>query len=109
MMSTENFAGMLPLWSAEKSKICARLRGKKSQLKIVLKTKDESFFLRRWISHHAQIVGADNLVIFDNGSEDPDVLATYEEFRGRIEIVRFDDFHNNLHRVEQYQDLYDAL
>ena len=44
-------------------------------LKILLKTKDDPFFLAQWIDHHLGIVGPGNIIIFDNGSTNSEVLA----------------------------------
>lgn len=42
--------------------------------------KDETLLLRPWLLHHGSICGFDNLFVFDNGSNDPQVLATLDEF-----------------------------
>ena len=64
-------------WSSAQQQICALIAAHRSQMKIVLKTKDDIFFLPRWVEHHRKIVGEKSLVIFDNGSTNPAVLDFY--------------------------------
>ncbi len=99
----------LPKWAENKEQICAEIAAHFAPFKILLKTKDEPERLRSWIAHHAAIVGLENLIIFDNMSTDPAVLKVYEEFRGRIQIVRFGQHHNMIHNTGQYPELYGAL
>lgn len=79
-----------------------------AKLKIILKTKDDPFFLERWIAHHARIVSEENLIIFDNISADPGVIKTYED-RPHLPVFTFSGMHNNIHDWEMQRDLYDAL
>lgn len=39
-------------------------------LKIILKVKDEPDLIRRWIQHHAKLVGRHNIIVVDCGSSD---------------------------------------
>jgi hypothetical protein len=73
-----------------------------------LKTKNDPILLDRWIEHHSRIVARQDIVIFDNMSDDPGVLAIYDRHPD-ILVVRFTGFHNNVHRVELFGDLYSAL
>jgi hypothetical protein len=100
---------MLLQWTTQQSEICERIRRSSSPLKILLKTKNEAHFLQRWIDHHAAIVGMENLIIFDNDSDDPDVLATLRRTAEHATVAQFTGFHNGLHRPAQYPDLYDAI
>ena len=86
-----------------------RIRHHHVPLKFVLKTKDDPFFIRRWVAHHRKISGLDGLVIFDNESTHPDVLSFYREIEAEAVVVRFGGLHNNLHRVHEYTTLYQAL
>lgn len=79
-----------------------------AKLKIILKTKDDPFFLERWIAHHARIATEENLIIFDNMSTDPDVIKIYED-RPHLPVFTFSGMHNNIHDWEMQRDLYDAL
>jgi hypothetical protein len=96
-------------WDADKPEICAAIRSHYAPLKILLKTKDEPERLRSWITHHAAIAGLEGLVILDNMSSDANVLAIYAEFEGRFPVIRFQGFHNNVHNVGMFPELYAAL
>jgi hypothetical protein len=77
--------------------------------KILLKTKDDPFFLERWILHHQRIVGPGNLVIFDNMSTHPDVLRVYERYRDTVLVLGFQGEYTSLQDVSRCPDLYEAL
>ena len=98
----------LRLWS-ERSGFQFRRSTGQSILKIVLKTKNDAFFIDRWIQHHAAIVGYDGLIILDNASDDEDVLRVYEAYADRVEIIRFNGFHNDIHDVGKFPRFYAAL
>ena len=102
----------LPRWDADRVAFCSRIERKRirSPIKIVLKTKDDPFLIERWIKHHIKIVGGENLIIFDNMSDDPRVLSIYRKYRDEIDIIRFSDLHhNNVHHTSTYGDLYRSL
>jgi len=79
-----------------------------SPLKILLKTRDDPFFLERWITHHSKIVPNSDLIIFDNHSTDERVLETYERYAD-IPVFTFTGIHTILHDWEMQHDLYIAL
>lgn len=99
----------IPRWEANSAQSCARIEMVRSPLKIVLKTKNDPFFIERWITHHINIVGPENLIIFDNMSDDPEVFSTYRKYRDRIHIIQFAGPHNNLHHIPSYKKLYQSL
>ncbi|MEL7301278.1 MAG: glycosyltransferase family 2 protein [Pseudomonadota bacterium] len=78
-------------------------------LRIILKTRNEPFFLRDWFRHHAAIVGPEHLIIADNMSDDPDVLSLLAELSHRAHVFQFDAFHDDLHKRELFQPFYSAL
>ena len=98
-----------PRWETDWAEFCTRIERDRAPIKIVLKTKNDRFLIERWIRHHVKIVGPENLFIFDNMSDDPDVLSVYREYRDAIGIIRFADRHNNLHHTGLYRDLYRSL
>lgn len=100
---------MFPRWDVDRIEICARIERVRSPLKIVLKTKNDPFFIERWINHHMKIVGPENIIIFDNMSDDPEVLSTYRKFRGQIETVRFSGPWFMLHHTKLLRRLYASL
>jgi len=96
-------------WPSDKWDICARLRATKSKLKIVLKTKDEKLFLPHWIKHHANIVEPSNLIIVDNMSVNEEVIRLYDALPSECILFQYDGAVNDLHHVELFRDLYDAI
>jgi hypothetical protein len=95
-------------WDADRTSLCARISSTPSVLKILLKTKNDPILLDRWIEHHTRIVAPQNILIFDNMSDDPDVLSIYER-HPEVLVIRFTGFHNNVHRVGLFGDLYSSL
>jgi hypothetical protein len=96
-------------WASARGRFFQHMQSTAHRVKIVLKTKDDPFLLRNWIRHHGEIAGLQNLIIFDNGSTNAEVRAIYQEYRGYVNILSYRGFHNNLHRVEIFTQLYDAL
>lgn len=96
-------------WETDKAEVVARLRDEARDFRIILKTKDETDFLKDWVAHHRRIVGDEGLVIFDNGSTAPEVLNYYASIADRILIVRFAGYVNSIHRPQEMPELYGAL
>ncbi|WP_342722997.1 glycosyltransferase family 2 protein [Bradyrhizobium sp. B097] len=99
----------LVAWEDKSTAICDRIRSTRGTLKIVLKTKDDPYFLADWAAHHRQIVGDSNLIIFDNGSSDAKVLSIYENLVPDLLVARFGGFHNDLHNANKFESLYASL
>jgi hypothetical protein len=95
-------------WDADRTSLCARISSSPAVLKILLKTKNDPILLDRWIEHHSRIVAPQNILIFDNMSDDPDVASIYQR-HPQVPVMRFSGFHNNVHRVGLFGDLYAAL
>lgn len=101
--------GGLPLWDDHRAACCRRIEQTFAPLKIVLVTKDDPFFIDRWIAHHIRIVGLDGLVILDNMSGDPRVLSVYAQYGDRLNVIRFSGPHNSAHHSVAFNELYAAL
>ena len=80
-----------------------------SPFKILLKTKDDPWFIRKWFEHHRAICGPENIVIFDNRSTDPSVLEFYREISATTQIVRYRFHMDHLHHTDMQANLYGAL
>lgn len=83
--------------------------GRDSTLKIILKAKDEPRFIDRWITHHANIVGRENLVILDCGSSDPEYLAKLDQYRGSIIILDYPRYYNDIHTTRSNKSFYKLI
>ena len=60
--------------------------GKDTLLKIILKAKDETYLIDTWIAHHATLVGYENLIIMDCGSQDPTYLEKLKFYASRFHL-----------------------
>lgn len=96
-------------WNDERGAAVQAIKSTASPFKVLLKTKDDAYFLDKWIRHHASIVGLENLIIFDNDSQDPAVDAVFAKFANSLLTIRYHGFHNDLHDCEKSADLYGAL
>jgi len=96
-------------WDTQRELCCAAIAGSRATLKIVLKTKNDPYFLERWIVHHLRIAGEGNIVVFDNMSDNAEVLALYRRYQSAITAIRFRGFHNDVHQVRKFADLYRSL
>lgn len=96
-------------WSDDQSEILRRIKAHRSVFKVILKTKDDPFFLESWIQYHAKIVGYENIIVADNGSSDPDVLNVYRKFQDYITVFRFSGLHNAFHSAGIFPEFYAAL
>jgi hypothetical protein len=96
-------------WDTRRGLCCAAIAGCRSTLKILLKTKNDPYFLERWIVHHLRIAGDGNIVVFDNMSDNAEVLALYRRYQSVITAIRFRGFHNDVHQVRKFADLYRSL
>ncbi len=95
-------------WGSDVEAICRRIEARKSTFKIILKTRNERHFLSRWITHHQNIVPPEDIVIFDNESDDPSVLELLSA-RDDINVFQYSGFHNHLHRPHLFPDLYNSI
>ncbi|MXV35373.1 MULTISPECIES: glycosyltransferase family 2 protein [unclassified Saccharibacter] len=59
-------------------------------VKVLMMQKDEGPRLARWLTHYGQIFGMKNLILFDNGSQDPFTLALLKEAERHGCHVRYD-------------------
>lgn len=96
-------------WPRHQGRILKALRAPHAPLRIMLKTRNDPIFLADWHRHHAAIVGAENLIIADNMSNDPQVIALLEELAQYSTVFQFGGFHNDLHRRDRFAALYCVL
>lgn len=84
-------------------------RGRDTTLKIILKTKDEPELLEKWITHHATIVGFDNIIIMDCGSSNPIHLEILERYKTEILIFDYRKYYDHLHTTWSNKSLFKCL
>jgi glycosyl transferase family 2 len=99
----------LKKWHEQIQSNAASIAERRSDFKILLKTKNDRWLLKEWIEHHAPICGMDSLIIFDNDSSDEQVFEIYQSSHPDLLIYNFSGHHNNLHFVDKNPELYRAL
>ena len=96
-------------WQEQQPEICARIGSEKANLKIVTKTKNEVFFLEKWIRHHKKISDGARLIIFDNMSTDDEVFEIYKKYWNDILVFSFTSEVDSIHTTYKFMDLYAIL
>lgn len=97
-------------WEKEAGAACAALRAEPALLRVISKSKDEEHLLERWILHYLRILGdSARLVILDNMSENQAVLRLYEKYAARLLLIRFSGWHDRVHIVSRFPELYRAV
>ena len=97
-------------WPEQQQEICACIGSEKATLKIVTKTKNEGFFLEKWIQHHKKIVDGTRLIIFDNLSTDTDVFEIYKKYENDIFVFSFMSHVDSIHTtMDGFMPLYTIL
>lgn len=96
-------------WQSDVASNASLIADRKSDLKILLKTKNDRWLLNEWISHHANICGICSLIVFDNDFDNQEVLDTYNRLGDDLLVFKFSGHHNNLHFVDKNPQLYELL
>jgi hypothetical protein len=96
-------------WPSDADAICDAIVAAPTDIKFVLKTRNEADRLDRWISHHLPIAGPDGLVVFDNGSTDHDVDAVRDRYADRVQFHGWNLQHDAVHDATRQQPLYAAV
>lgn len=96
-------------YNTDRTEILKRIEQHHSLIKVVLKTRDDDILLSKWYEHHSALVGEENLIIVDNGSQKASVLDFYEQIGNRSVVFSYREFFDNLHRVEAMPQLYASL
>ncbi len=107
-MSPSSHAPLMS-WTDQSHECVKLIAAVRSPLKILLKTKNDPWFLRDWLAHHTRLVDKGCVIVFDNESDDPKVLQTYAEYTEFAQVFRFRGRHNDFHNVDAMPRLYKAL
>ncbi len=83
--------------------------GRDTLLKIVLKAKDEAYLIDTWVAHHAAIVGYENLIILDCGSQDPAYLQKLSAYASRILILDYRRYYDFIHNTRANSEFFGLL
>jgi hypothetical protein len=79
-------------------------------LKVMLKTKNESFLLEPWLLYHSNLVGWENLIVLDNGSTDLETLDIYKKYADKpFTLLSYTGAANSVHNIKATQILYDVI
>ena len=94
-------------WEDNSDYIRKQIKCKFKHLKILLKTKNEFYFIKKWVDHHySDGIG---LIIFDNNSDDLNVLNYYLTLPDDVLVVKYFGYHNDIHNLDLYSDLYTSI
>lgn len=96
-------------WDKDTSLVNGLIKEKKLPLKIIVKVKDDLDMLKKFIDHHSRIVTSESIIVFDNNSLGVDYNIYLEELSQHCLVIRFSSFHNDLHNVEKFKNLYESL
>lgn len=100
-------------WERDARDACDLVESRKGIFKIVLKTCDEDYHLKRWLDHHERICGLENIIIFDHGSTDEGCLDVLAKVSSAATVIRYsghlDSVHHNIKGLAGYDRFYDAL
>jgi hypothetical protein len=80
---------------------------KHTTLKIILKTKDESFLIERWLQYHIALVGKHNILVIDNGSTRPEVLEVYKKYDILFYVHK--GLHEEFHNSRKFLNFYEGI
>ncbi|WP_421418458.1 hypothetical protein [Agrobacterium tumefaciens] len=102
------------VWPEDQEIICDKIRKKKSPIKYILKTKDDSTLLPIWLKHYLAIAEPKDIVIADNNSLDPDVINIYNSVADDVVIFKYVSdpnfgFHNIIHNRFYFSEFYKAI
>lgn len=110
MGTTSGFFTMTILnWATDSSDICEEILANPSDIKVLLKTKNETEMLERWVKHHSRMFGRENLIIFDNMSDRPETLSILSKVGEESSVYQFSGFHNAIHSPVHFHMLYTSL
>lgn len=84
-------------------------RGTNTQLKIILKAKDENELIDYWIQHHESIVGRENLVILDCQSTSQSYLDKLYHYSKDILVLNYRKYYDSIHTTRSNRKFYEFL
>ena len=80
----------------------------KSNLKLILKTKNEGLLLDKWIAYHSKVIGIQNLLIIDNDSDDEFTKEVYLKYKD-LQVINLQGTVNKIHHIEQNKEIFQPL
>lgn len=98
------------IWDDDKDRIRDAIERNKVTLRIIIKTKNESLLLERWLKHHLNMLEAEaKIIVLDNMSSDEVVLDAYRDYAERLIVVRFSGDQDRTHAARDFASLYQAV
>lgn len=105
----DSLFSFLPTWEHNREQIVKNIVSRPGYLKFIIKVRDELHLLTEWLLHHTEIVDHQDIIIFDNRSEDPQLADFYKSLPPDIVVARYDALHNTIHNTDLFPELYEAL
>ena len=105
------FQGKAPhRWGRDDEAVCAAIRANRSTLKLILKTRNEDFFIERWLEHYLAILDPeDKIIVLDNMSDSERVFSVYERHAHRIILAQYEGHVDSAHSLRKFAAMYDAV
>ena len=95
-------------WPSDQERLRKEILKSSSQLKIVLKTKDEIELLDGWLRWHVDICGANNIIVFDHGSTLPRIAEIYRAYPD-LKVCRYQGHLDSVHHRPSFSSTYKSL
>lgn len=101
-------------WPEDEAELCGNIRSTPSDLKVVLKTKNDPWMLPIWLDHYLGFLNPSEIIIADNNSTDSRVEEIYENCPKEVFIFEYktdskNGFHNNIHCRNVFRGFHEAL
>jgi hypothetical protein len=109
MIAASNALKVMLSWNDDREKICSTIIANKSFLKIIVKVKNDPQGLHEWIKYYSGIVDPRDLIIFDNMSDEENMIEYCSGLIGEFSVFKFSGFQDNIHNTNIFSELYDAL
>lgn len=77
-------------------------------LKIVLKTKNEDFLIASWLEYYKNLVGEENIIVYDDDSTSEYVLDIYKKYKN-IDFRRIPKDFAHIDRLHAYRKLHQEM
>ena len=89
--------------------VSGKSRNQQPTLKILVKVKDEIELFSNWYRHHSDIVGPENIIIFNCKSESQAFKDLLQSLTDKSFVFDFSGYYDHLHQYNIVHDIYDTL
>jgi hypothetical protein len=98
------------VWETDAEKVCKLIRNTPTTYRVILKTKDETYLLEKFIQHYKNFLSLPtDILIFDNNSTRSETLNIYTKYNDNFTLIKYSAPHNDIHHIQKFLDLYKAI